>query len=201
MESTSDAKTALRRRLRTARAQLAATARRQQEAAIGRHLVELLGPPDHGRDLVAGYVAVGSEVRVRDALAGLARNGWSLALPRVAGDDLELVAWSADEPLDDGHHGVPEPRGDALAMADLAHRLGAVVVPGVGYDRHGGRLGQGGGHYDRLLARLEQHAVHPRLVAPAFTVQVLDRVPRATHDRLVDAVVTPTGTMERRAEP
>ena len=60
-----------------------------------------------------------------------------------------------------------------------------IVVPGIAYDRQGGRLGQGGGHYDRLLARCSAFKV-----GTAFEFQLRDRLPRAEHDVPVDAVVT-----------
>jgi 5-formyltetrahydrofolate cyclo-ligase len=60
-------------------------------------------------------------------------------------------------------------------------------VPGVVFDREGGRIGYGAGYYDRLLAEC---AAGTPLIAAAFELQVVDAVPMAEHDRRVDRVVT-----------
>jgi 5-formyltetrahydrofolate cyclo-ligase len=62
-----------------------------------------------------------------------------------------------------------------------------VLVPGVAFDPQGGRLGYGGGYYDRLLPLLPSMT---RRVAGAFELQVVERVPAAPHDLRVDAVIT-----------
>jgi 5-formyltetrahydrofolate cyclo-ligase len=70
-----------------------------------------------------------------------------------------------------------------LASEDL------VVVPGLGFDAAGWRLGQGGGHYDRTFPA-ELREAGPRLVGFAFDVQLVPRVPHDSHDRMMDAIVT-----------
>ena len=67
--------------------------------------------------------------------------------------------------------------------------LDLIVVPGVAFDRRGGRLGQGKGFYDRLLTQVRPDTL---LVAPAFECQIFDSVPTLPHDRPVDRVVTET---------
>ncbi|HTL75696.1 MAG TPA: 5-formyltetrahydrofolate cyclo-ligase, partial [Casimicrobiaceae bacterium] len=71
-----------------------------------------------------------------------------------------------------------------------------VLVPGVAFDARGGRLGYGGGFYDRLLPGAAGSA--PR-VAGAFEMQIVDAVPTAPHDVGVDAVVTERRTLTCRA--
>ena len=62
-----------------------------------------------------------------------------------------------------------------------------VLVPGVAFDPGGGRLGYGGGYYDRLLGAV---AAGTPLVAGAFEAQMVDVVPMAPGDRRVDRVIT-----------
>ena len=64
-----------------------------------------------------------------------------------------------------------------------------VLVPGVGFDRAGNRLGRGGGHYDRTFV-----AGGPRLVGVCFQLQLVERVPHDSRDRPMDAIVTERGT-------
>ena len=96
------------------------------------------------------------------------------------------MAWLAEgEPLAPGRWSVPEPaapRWVAAEDVDLA------LVPGLAFDAAGGRLGHGGGYYDRLLARAE-----PRIACRAgiaWACQIVDRVPTGPHDVRMDWVVT-----------
>jgi 5-formyltetrahydrofolate cyclo-ligase len=70
-----------------------------------------------------------------------------------------------------------------------------VFLPLVGFDRHGLRLGTGGGYYDRAFAfRRWRSAWHaPRLVGLAYAFQQVERITPASHDVLLDAVVTDEG--------
>ena len=71
----------------------------------------------------------------------------------------------------------------------------AIVTPLLAFDRRGGRLGQGGGHYDRTLSALR--AVRPVFVLGlAYSGQELDAVPMAGHDQRLDAIVTETEFIE-----
>jgi 5-formyltetrahydrofolate cyclo-ligase len=70
-----------------------------------------------------------------------------------------------------------------------------VVAPVLAFDRKGGRLGQGGGHYDRWLARYPE--VTP--VGMAWDSQLVDDLPLEPHDRRLRAVVTPTRLFEGEA--
>jgi 5-formyltetrahydrofolate cyclo-ligase len=63
-----------------------------------------------------------------------------------------------------------------------------VIVPGVAFDPRGGRLGYGGGYYDRLLADCWKSC--PLLVAGAFEIQVVEEVPVEEHDALINLIIT-----------
>lgn len=66
-------------------------------------------------------------------------------------------------------------------------RLDVVLVPGLGFTADGRRLGQGGGHYDRFLPRLDDRCL---TMGVCFAEQILDDLPTEAHDRRVDIVVT-----------
>jgi 5-formyltetrahydrofolate cyclo-ligase len=68
-----------------------------------------------------------------------------------------------------------------------ASRAGVAIVPGVAFDERGGRLGYGGGFYDRYL---EAIAGGVPVIGYCFDVQIVDDVPRAAHDRTVNVIVT-----------
>jgi 5-formyltetrahydrofolate cyclo-ligase len=83
----------------------------------------------------------------------------------------------------------------ALCAAVEVGSLDFALVPGLGFDSRGGRLGYGGGFYDRLLGRLP--AASPR-VAATFSAQLLDAVPMAPYDQYVDLIVTEHGSLPAR---
>jgi 5-formyltetrahydrofolate cyclo-ligase len=87
-----------------------------------------------------------------------------------------------------GYLGIEEP--SPLLMIDL-NAIDLMILPGVAFDRFGGRLGRGGGYYDRML-----EAYTGRTVAAAFDFQLVEQVPVEPHDRPVDAVVTETNTIQ-----
>lgn len=178
-------KAALRGATRAARAELTPEDRRSRSA----HAVTRLGqlPEVRRARSVALYAANDVEVDVTALVPTLVDRGVITSFPRVVGDDLELVAASDVSRLVVGYRGLSEPTGPAIdpEVVDV------IVVPGVAFDPTGGRVGQGGGHYDRLLARLSASAVR---IGVGFSCQVVPRVPREAHDQPVDLVVTERAT-------
>lgn len=92
-------------------------------------------------------------------------------------------------------HGVatvaPSPAPDADAPIDPAV-VDVVVVPGLGFTPDGHRLGQGGGWYDRFLARMRPDALK---IGVGFDVQLVGELPTEEHDVTLDAVVTESGVV------
>ncbi|WP_116450547.1 5-formyltetrahydrofolate cyclo-ligase [Blastococcus litoris] len=91
--------------------------------------------------------------------------------------------------LEEGRFGLSQPVGPRLGPTAIAE-ADAVVVPALAVDRHGIRLGRGGGYYDRALVHARPDAV---LVTVVFDDERVDELPREAHDRPVRAVVTPSG--------
>ncbi len=100
------------------------------------------------------------------------------------------VVMSADG-LTRGPFGVwmPSPKATPLALSDLD----LVLVPGLAFDRQGGRLGRGRGYFDRLFARPEVRALR---VGVGFELQLLSHVPVEAHDARMQKVVTDAGSFE-----
>jgi len=114
--------------------------------------------------------------------------GKTVVVPRVntLARMLELYAVAdLDRDVVPGHLGIPEPRPERPQVPRDAIEF--VLVPGVAFDLAGRRLGYGGGYYDRLLPLLSPRAAR---VAGAFEIQLVDRVPAASHDVAVDAIIT-----------
>jgi 5-formyltetrahydrofolate cyclo-ligase len=175
-------------------------ARREAEpdrtARSRRIAVHLLALPELQPDVsLAAFIGVRSEVETADLVARLLALGRRVLVPRVAGTELELIELRSLDELVDAPFGLREPP-PALA-ADPARRpdltsLRFVLVPGVAFDRRGGRLGHGKGFYDRLLRRLPAEAVR---VGVAFECQLVEEVPMGPADEPVDRVVTEQGVL------
>lgn len=141
--------------------------------------------------VVALYQAYGAELDLATLRAEAHATGKTVALPRVAGDRLGLHLVTADTPLERSPLGVREPAADAPRL-DPA-QLDLIVVPGVGFDAHGGRLGHGAGYYDRLLAALPATV---KRVGVGYGCQQVAAVPTEDHDIPLHAVVAPTGWVD-----
>lgn len=76
-----------------------------------------------------------------------------------------------------------------------AEDLGLALVPGTAFDNRGGRLGRGGGFYDRFLAELPPTV---RRLGVCFAAQIVDRVPIEAHDAPVDALATEEGLISAK---
>ena len=138
---------------------------------------------------VAGYWASNGELPLNVVIPPLAAREQQFLLPVVGTDrQLRFAPWQAGDAVQPNRHGIPEPVAPATWFAPF--QLDLVLVPLLGFDRRGHRLGYGGGYYDRTLARLTRPA---RLVGFAFAAQELPTIPRAPHDRPLDAVVTEKG--------
>ncbi len=140
---------------------------------------------------VSGYWPIGSEVDPRPLMVGLTERGLDVCLPLIAqtpGLPLTFRRWTPNS--------VMEPHGfKTLAPADDGQPLMTphmLLVPLLGFDRRGGRLGYGQGHYDRTLAVLRAHGT-ALAVGLAFAAQEEDQVPLEPHDVPLDWVVTERG--------
>jgi 5-formyltetrahydrofolate cyclo-ligase len=135
---------------------------------------------------VMSYAAFGSEVDLAAVHDEVRRSGGRLLVPRVDGTDIVAVELVVDGEQVVSAFGIAEPTGPAIDP----QAIDLVLVPGVAFDPHGGRLGYGAGYYDRFLPRLRPGT--PR-VGVCFALQVVDAVPRLPHDVAVDVVLTEHG--------
>ncbi len=137
------------------------------------------------------YAATPWEVNLDDMIAPLTRAGKRIAFPRMTKIPGVMTLWAvrhADALLDVEAAPVRSP--DITRALPLEPKdVDLVLVPGVAFTRTLGRLGQGGGYYDRLLARLPAHA---KRIGVAFDIQLADSLPIEAHDISMHALVTET---------
>jgi len=186
MDEPEFSKAEIRARAHEARCRLPEKDRRSQ--TIGRRLTEL--PSFQAARSVLMYVHVRHEVHTADCIAQQLAAGRHIVIPYCAGDDLRLFRLRDLAELTIGCFGILEPpvalRSDSERVIQ-PQQLDLLVLPGVAFDRHGGRLGHGRGYFDRLLPQIRTDAL---LIGLAFDCQIVDRVPMFDHDVPVDLVVT-----------
>ncbi len=181
-----EAKRLLRRNLRAARAVMAHAAAPVAARKVRDRALALLAAHFPAPQSVAAYWPARHEMDVRPLMTALAESGYTVLLPVVAeeGAPLRFRRWRPDMSLVEGAFGIPVPPPEAGEA-----RPDVVLLPLVGFDRHGHRLGQGGGHYDRTLAALRQEGP-VTAIGIAYAGQEIDRVPVEPHDEPLDWIVT-----------
>ncbi|HZE15553.1 MAG TPA: 5-formyltetrahydrofolate cyclo-ligase [Mycobacterium sp.] len=181
-------KAALRQQLLAARRSVADDVHAAESRALSKHAKVLVTSDS----TVCAYVPVGAEPGSIELLDVVLSRAGRVLLPvaRTAGDDTPLpLRWGEYRPgrLVAGRFGLLEPAepwlpASALADADL------VLVPTLAVDRHGVRLGSGGGFYDRSLPRRNPHA---QLIAVVRDEELVDELPSEPHDVRMTHALTP----------
>lgn len=177
------------------------TAMRQQRSALPRDEATRRGEAAQRRllaqDLWRQARSVALYVGIRDELPTnlLLREAWTrrceVWLPRVRPGHagvMDFVRCPDAESLRPGPFGLLEPIDDlpGCGPEDSTFAPQCAVLPGLAFDRHGGRLGYGGGYYDRFLA----HGLPCPLVGLCFACQLVDRLPVAPWDKAVHYICT-----------
>lgn len=143
-------------------------------------------------DTIAAYHPIRSEFDCFPLLERLVSEGWRIALPITdKGQPLNFRLWTFGDPLQPDPYGIPQPVSGPPAMP--SHLL----LPMLAFDRRGYRLGYGGGHYDRTLAKLRAEGP-VQAIGLAFDQQEVTEVPVGPYDQRLDWILTPAGP--RRGE-
>ncbi|HET6175129.1 MAG TPA: 5-formyltetrahydrofolate cyclo-ligase [Gaiellales bacterium] len=182
-----EAKAELRRVLRACRADRDERERARAGEALAAHAGAL------GEGPIAAFVGIRGEPPTLALLAALCARGVRVLLPILRDDlDLEWAEFGGDaSQLVEGVRGIPHPPGASLGLGGIAEAA-LVLVPALAVDSAGRRLGQGGGSYDRALAR-----TNAPVLAVVFDDELLDSVPVQAHDRPVGGTLTPAGGVRR----
>jgi 5-formyltetrahydrofolate cyclo-ligase len=162
-------------------------------------LARVLALPEyHSAKTVMFYIDVRSEVRTRQALPMALESGKKIVVPYCVDGLLELFHLESMDELDIGMYRILEPKAELRNVAEKkidVEELDLILVPGVAFDRRGGRTGHGKGYYDKLLEHRRQNTP---LVALAFECQMFPEIPMDDHDIFMDKVVTEEAVYEGR---
>lgn len=161
----------------------------QWSQAISGFLMQ--GLPQLHKKVIGIYWPFRGEYDPRSIAQDLIQQDAILALPEITGkhEPLCFRKWSPETPMQNGAYGIPVPVGTEIV------RLDAVIIPMVGFDQHGYRLGYGSGYFDRTLASYESQ---PLSIGVAFELQRVDNVYPQSHDIAMHYVVTEKGIFQTK---
>jgi len=181
----------MRQAMRARRRALAVDEKVAAAAAVASRLLALA--PFRAAPALIAYVATDGEVPTEALLAAAADAGKPLHLPRLVDGVMRFAGHRLGAPLREGRFGIAEPQSEPVDPADLVEAI--AIVPLVAWDLQGGRVGRGGGHYDRAFA----FPYRPRwLVGVGYAFQQVTRVPQDPWDLRLDSVVTERATVTCR---
>ena len=178
-------KAKLRLTAKSQRVRLSAADRVAAAASAAEHF--LAGVPHARTDMIAAYWPIRDEIDIKPLLLALMDAGKGVALPVIMGDSepLKFRVWEQDAPLYEAGFGTLAP-GVMTPEAEPD----IMIIPLLGFDKSGTRLGYGRGYYDRTI---DAAVKKPLLVGYAFAAQELPEIPRAEHDVPLDMIVTEAG--------
>lgn len=196
-------KRTLRLQMEDIRSSVTENSRREQsEAACLRAEQEVLGPlraAKGGSLTVFSYVSFRDEPDTRYFLQNGVTRGDRVLVPKIiANTSLELHEFINEASLVPGIWGIPEPREDsAVWPVSRWNEIDLVLVPGLAFDVKGGRVGFGGGYYDRFIAKLislNDGQSHTVLAALVLKEQLMaSGIPMEDHDFRLDMLFTASG--------
>ena len=185
MNATKSSKEALRDALRMRRQNISPEQHAVRSAEITRHLIDILRPFE---DILV-YTSKPPEVDTCPLIAALLEEDKDVIVPIIQPADCSL-RFSYVRTMDvlvPGTFHVPEPLGNEIP-ADPTE-IEVALIPLLGFDAHGNRIGYGAGYYDRFLAK----NTHFPTIGVAFALQECEDIPHEPTDQSLDAVVTESG--------
>jgi len=141
------------------------------------------------------YVSYDNEVYTHDMIKEGISNRKNVIVPISDKENRRLILsqlnnWNS---LESGSYGILEPRKEQIKEISI-DKVDLVIVPGVGFDKRGYRIGHGKGYYDGLL-RNSKNVLH---IGLAFELQIADRIPTEDHDLPVHKIITEKRIIECR---
>jgi len=199
----SDIKKNLRYNMNNARNTLTNVQREQWSNEAIRHMTQKLESMRINNFLV--YISFRSELNTRSLIEWGWNKGIQVLVPRCDPNDYSMDIYPLEDwdELASGSYGIEEPNPMRISALSREYVPEVIIVPGLAYDRLGGRLGYGRGYYDRLYERLQPYVDHkgaPILMGLGYEMQVVNKVPMDRHDAMLDILVTENGIVNCEKE-
>ena len=142
------------------------------------------GFPILSKNTVGFYWPHRGEYDPRPAMEIILERGATIALPEVENKLLRFRKWWKEAPMETGAYNIPVPDNTELVVVNV------IIVPMLGFDEQGYRLGYGGGYYDRTLSSINPR---PLVIGAAFEILRLEDIHHRPHDIPADFIVTEAG--------
>ncbi|HPI04445.1 MAG TPA: 5-formyltetrahydrofolate cyclo-ligase, partial [Candidatus Goldiibacteriota bacterium] len=149
--------------------------------------------PFHKGMTVMAYTSTQSEVKTTVLINYLHKTGAVVCVPWVRGNDIVPVILKKGHPVKKDAYGIKVPA--TKTKLPNIRKIDAVIAPGIGFDRHGNRIGFGKGYFDRFLKKLPKKTVKAAL---AFSCQIVKKIPAEAHDIKMDIIATEKGIIDCR---
>jgi 5-formyltetrahydrofolate cyclo-ligase len=183
-------KTSIRQILRQRKEAMIPEDRLEKSKRICHHLMRLI----RNGETVMVYTSKEKEVNMIPTISTLFERGNPVIVPIIVKDDISLrLSYLRDfSVLVPSTFGVPEPIGNEILAT--GKNVDTIILPMLGFDRTGGRIGYGAGYYDRFLAKNQ----NVRKIGIAFACQEYDNLPADENDIPMDSVITEEGIVYSR---
>ena len=178
---------ALRQKILGARDGLSDKVRQAKSMSVMRNFWTLQGMQQWSTLFI--YVNFRSEVETLGLIKKCINRDIRVAVPLVDASAVRMIPLLIKDPAQDlvpGYYNIPEPDPKKSLRLEPGE-IDAAIIPGSVFDIHGGRLGYGGGYYDRFLLT---DAPQAKRIGLAFELQVVDKVPLEPHDQPLDILIT-----------
>ncbi len=182
----------LRASIKARLARMSPEDRARESRSLCKRLIAAL--PAAPGTLCVFYPMTGSEADIREIFVTLLERGWKLFFPRFEGESFRFRQAHTLAALVPGRWGLMEPNEEETLL-DI-HDVTIALLPGLGFDATGNRIGRGNGGYDRWLKKLRTENPAAKVWGIALDCQMVHEVPREAHDELVDIVITPRGIID-----
>ncbi|XP_046970088.1 5-formyltetrahydrofolate cyclo-ligase [Vanessa cardui] len=140
---------------------------------------------------IAIFMSTDQEINTMPIIAHIKARGAAAFVPQYAGGKMKMLRLEAGDeasmPLT--KYGIAQHSKDMQREDALENGLDLIIAPGVAFTKNGGRVGHGGGYYDKFLANLRANESVPKIIAVAFKCQVFDEVPMNEMDQRIDGVL------------
>jgi 5-formyltetrahydrofolate cyclo-ligase len=177
-------KESLRKEMMKKRNSLSKSEKKMKDGSIYN---QVINDPDYkSADSVFLFMSFGSEINTKPIIQHALDHNKRVFLPKVVGKNLELFEIKNFENLERSKYGILEPN----AYCQKIHNCGIdfILMPGLAFDPTGGRVGYGGGFYDRYISNIPNYQEIPK-VAIAYSFQIIDKVPMDKYDIPVDRII------------
>ncbi len=181
----------LRKRILTSREKLTEKELKEKSERIQQTLLTL--DQVRASRVIFCYVDFKTEVETQSLITYLLQQKKTVAVPLTRVEEKQLIPVSIsslEKDLQPGYCGIPEPGTDFTEKNRIdPHTIDSIILPGSVFDEQGGRMGYGGGYYDRFVSNEAPGAIR---IGLCFDLQLQKQIPLEPHDEMMDYIVTET---------